>query len=174
MKDLCSESVCRKNLTIDCNFGELRDSLIRDQIVIGVFEHKLQERLLRESNLTLPKAVEICQAAESMQQRIKMINADRAKTVDSIVREKTHNTYSNKSHDLYGSAAKSKLQHRPSAASGKNIHSIEETYSDEIEEYDHYGQIKPSQEEKFFIVVLSNNHQRTTMIGLHRLKLVVR
>ncbi|XP_042150738.1 uncharacterized protein LOC121838514, partial [Ixodes scapularis] len=36
-----------------CNFGDLTDSLVRDQIVDGVRDHKLRERLLREDDLTL-------------------------------------------------------------------------------------------------------------------------
>ncbi|KAK2155553.1 hypothetical protein LSH36_237g04063 [Paralvinella palmiformis] len=50
------------NLTKDWNFGQPRDSLIRDQIVLGVFDHKEQDRLLREIDLTLERALETCQA----------------------------------------------------------------------------------------------------------------
>ena len=31
-----------------CDFGALKDSLIRDQIVVGISDPKLRERLLRE------------------------------------------------------------------------------------------------------------------------------
>ena len=75
MNGLCSESVSQKggesiesyateltNLTKDWNFGQPRDSLIRDQIVLGVFDHKEQDRLLREIDLTLERAMETCQA----------------------------------------------------------------------------------------------------------------
>ena len=45
-----------------CNFKE-KEQLIRDKIVFGV-SGKLQELLLRESNLDLKKAKEICRAFE--------------------------------------------------------------------------------------------------------------
>ena len=36
-----------KKLSADCEFGELKDSLIRDVIIIGVSDNRLRERLLR-------------------------------------------------------------------------------------------------------------------------------
>ncbi|XP_068674358.1 uncharacterized protein [Montipora foliosa] len=36
-----------------CDFGAIKDSLIRDQIVVGINDPKLRERLLRETDLTL-------------------------------------------------------------------------------------------------------------------------
>ena len=47
-----------------CEFGTLKASLIRDRIVAGVKEKKVQERLLREPELTLEKAIDICRAAD--------------------------------------------------------------------------------------------------------------
>lgn len=38
-----------------CNFGQIRDSLIRDRIVCGIIGSGPRERLLREDNLTLDK-----------------------------------------------------------------------------------------------------------------------
>ena len=49
-----------------CDFGDLKDSLIRDKIVIGIRDCKTQERLLRESNLSLDKALQICRASEEV------------------------------------------------------------------------------------------------------------
>ena len=47
-----------------CEFGLLKESLIRDRIVAGVRDTRVQERLLREPDLTLDKAMSICRAAE--------------------------------------------------------------------------------------------------------------
>lgn len=47
-----------------CNFGLLQDSMVRDQIVFGINDKKVRERLLRETELTLNEAVRICQASE--------------------------------------------------------------------------------------------------------------
>ena len=49
-----------------CEFAELKNSLIRDKIVIGIYDKKTLERLLRESELSLEKALQICRAAEEI------------------------------------------------------------------------------------------------------------
>ncbi len=46
-----------------CSFGDLKSSLIRDKIVIGVHDKKVQERLLREPDLSLEQAIQICRAS---------------------------------------------------------------------------------------------------------------
>ncbi|GAA6098905.1 uncharacterized protein K02A2.6-like [Tachysurus ichikawai] len=51
-----------------CNFGDLKNSMIRDQIVYGTNEKKLREKLLREADLTLESAIKICQANELAKQ----------------------------------------------------------------------------------------------------------
>lgn len=53
-----------KKLVKSCEFGDQADSVVRDRIVLGIADTGLQERLLREGNLSLTKAAEICRAAE--------------------------------------------------------------------------------------------------------------
>ena len=48
-----------------CEFETQEDSMIRDRIVLGVHDKRVQERMLRDSNLDLTKATELCRAAES-------------------------------------------------------------------------------------------------------------
>ena len=40
-----------------CKFGNLRDDLIRDRIVVGIKDKKLSEQLQLDSKLTLEKAI---------------------------------------------------------------------------------------------------------------------
>uniref|UniRef100_A0A3P9HQ00 Gypsy retrotransposon integrase-like protein 1 n=1 Tax=Oryzias latipes TaxID=8090 RepID=A0A3P9HQ00_ORYLA len=47
-------------LSKTCEFGTLRDSLVRDRIVCGTADNGLRERLLRETGLTLDKCVSMC------------------------------------------------------------------------------------------------------------------
>ncbi len=54
-----------------CNFGQLQDSMIRDQIVFGINDKKVRERHLRETELTLNEAVRICHASEIALQHAK-------------------------------------------------------------------------------------------------------
>ena len=51
----------------ECDFGAIKDDMIRDHIVCGIEEKNTKDRLLRESSLTLKRAVEICKAAEESQ-----------------------------------------------------------------------------------------------------------
>lgn len=43
-----------KNKAEDCEFGELRESLVRDRIVCGIKDDQLRARLLREVDFTEP------------------------------------------------------------------------------------------------------------------------
>ena len=44
--------------------------MIRDQIVYGILNQKTQERLLREADLDLNRAVQVCQANEVSERQI--------------------------------------------------------------------------------------------------------
>ncbi|XP_030596890.1 uncharacterized protein K02A2.6-like isoform X2 [Archocentrus centrarchus] len=68
-----------------CNFAILRDSMIRDQIVFGVVDKKVRERLLRETELTLEGAIRICQACELSQQHVKTFSEMGATAVSDSV-----------------------------------------------------------------------------------------
>ncbi|XP_041842184.1 uncharacterized protein LOC121640472 [Melanotaenia boesemani] len=75
-----------------CEFGQLKDSMIRDQIVYGVNDKRMRERLLREAKLTLEDAERMCQATELAQQHAKTLNdssvANENATV-AVVKNKT-------------------------------------------------------------------------------------
>lgn len=62
-----------KHLAQNCEFEGQSDSLIRDRIIIGVQDSVLQERLLREVDLSLKRTVEICQAYEASKNEAKTI-----------------------------------------------------------------------------------------------------
>ena len=57
-----------------CQFDTLRDSMIRDRIVLGVWSQRVRERLLREDDLDLGKAVKICQASEVTERQIETLS----------------------------------------------------------------------------------------------------
>lgn len=54
-----------KRLSLTCEFGELRDSLIRDRIVGGVLSDELRGELLKKPDLTLQKAHDYCRTFEA-------------------------------------------------------------------------------------------------------------
>ena len=69
-----------------CEFGELHDSLIRDQIVCGIACDKTRGTMLREGDIPLQRAVDLCRAAEATKAQLKSISSASA-TADNITTE---------------------------------------------------------------------------------------
>ena len=61
-------------LASTCEFGALTDELNRDRLVIGVKDSSLKERLRREQNLTLDKALKPCIASETASEQLKSMS----------------------------------------------------------------------------------------------------
>ena len=59
-----------------CEFGDQTESMIRDRVVLGCPDARLQERLLRETDLDLVKAMNICRAAESTKAQLQTMKAE--------------------------------------------------------------------------------------------------
>lgn len=66
-----------------CDYGALRDELIRDKLVLGIANEATRRRLLREQALTLAKALELCRAAELTDITLRSMEQDKPQT-DSI------------------------------------------------------------------------------------------
>ena len=62
-----------RNMAGSCQFQDLKGSLIRDHIVFGIADNNVRERLLRVSDLTLNKALEIARAVEATQSQLKQM-----------------------------------------------------------------------------------------------------
>ena len=70
-----------------CEFGDQEMSLIRDKVVFGIINTAVKERLLREPDLSLQKALEICRAAEASKSQVRaMTHAQSAQPEVNIVR----------------------------------------------------------------------------------------
>jgi len=52
-----------KSLASSCEFVDL-DEMVRDRVVMGIGSSSMQVRLMRESNLTLKKATDLCRVTE--------------------------------------------------------------------------------------------------------------
>lgn len=65
-----------KLLASSCEFENQTESLIRDRIVLGLRDSLLQERLLREPDVSLKKAIDFVRANETSQKQIKLIKED--------------------------------------------------------------------------------------------------
>lgn len=66
-------------------FGASEEDMIRDKIVFSVTDRSMTEKLLREPNLTLQKAIDICRASEIAKERINiMTSAKRESEVNAL------------------------------------------------------------------------------------------
>ena len=64
-----------KTLAQSCDFKDLKEELIRDRIVIGLYDGVLRARLLRETDLTLTKTISMCRTHEASQEHLKSLEA---------------------------------------------------------------------------------------------------
>lgn len=81
-----------KMLASTCNFGDIKDSLIRDRTVCGTNSPSLRERLLREENLTLQKCVQICRTTELSRENSKTIEGKAVEEIHALKQVPTHKT----------------------------------------------------------------------------------
>lgn len=75
-----------KKLSQSCEFKE-SESLIRDRIVIGITDHTLQEKLLRDGETDLNKVISACRAAEQAKEQAHLIRKEPV-VVDEMKKEK--------------------------------------------------------------------------------------
>ena len=54
-----------RTLAETCEFGSLKEDLIRDRLVCGIRDNSLRKKLLQEPKLTLDKCLDSCRAAEA-------------------------------------------------------------------------------------------------------------
>jgi len=59
-----------------CEFAQLKGSLIHDRIVCGIICDKTRARLLKESELTLQGALNICRANEATKSQLKTLSSN--------------------------------------------------------------------------------------------------
>ena len=79
-----------KRLSGDCEFGTVKDSLIKDVVIIGVLEDSLRERMLREPDIELTKAVQLGQACEESKKHT-MVLKDETRSIITEVNSQNYN-----------------------------------------------------------------------------------
>ena len=101
-----------------CDFGDLQDELLRDRIVSGIRNDNVRKQLLRNSDLTLAKAIQTCQIYESSEQNA----AEFSKPIVDVVKRKSYTQHlSNSNTNCSSNHAKSST--RPRTASSHNTSS---------------------------------------------------
>ena len=81
-----------RNKASTCDFGDLCDSLIKDRLICGVADEAFRERLLRDADLTLAKAIDICRASEVSKSQIKSLTEDDKSAHVQVVKQKHSDT----------------------------------------------------------------------------------
>ena len=99
-----------------CEFAELTDSLIHDKVVLSCPDARFQERLLRESDLSLTKAIDLSRAAKATQQQLRAIKA--GTDITSAIQTVSFITASAQVHKHCGNCG-GQHAHKPCPAYGK-------------------------------------------------------
>lgn len=69
----------------NCNFRDQEERMLRDRIVLGIYDKNLQRRLLEANDLTLQKAVDLCRASEISRDQCSQIQqASQSAAVDAV------------------------------------------------------------------------------------------
>ena len=61
-------------LTATCEFGTLKDEMIRDRLVCGIADNSIRRKLLQEPKLSLVKCLDICRSTEATTTHLKEIS----------------------------------------------------------------------------------------------------
>ena len=59
----------------NCNFGDLKDEMMRDKIICGITSEQLRGRLLRQGDISLDKVLEVCRSHEASERQLKDLNS---------------------------------------------------------------------------------------------------
>lgn len=80
-----------------CNYGTLRDELIRDRIVVGLADTRLSERMQMEKDLDLEKAINMARQSEdikkqqnTLRSKVSGVKQTDASSVDGVFRGRQH------------------------------------------------------------------------------------
>ena len=63
-----------RSLSDRCNFGALKDEMIRDNIVCGVRDSSLRKKLFQVPELTLQRCIDMCRSAEATSTQLKAMS----------------------------------------------------------------------------------------------------
>ena len=78
-----------RTLSQTCNFCDcIRESLIRDRIVLGIQNPQTRKRLLQERKLALNKCIDICRSSETSASQMKIISGTKTSEDVNRVKEK--------------------------------------------------------------------------------------
>ena len=87
-----------------CAYGDMKDELLRDRIVVGITSEAMQEKLLQTKDLTLQKAIDMCKAsvvAKTQAAGIKQASAEVEESISKLKIDRENNAKSNQNRSNY-------------------------------------------------------------------------
>ena len=89
-----------RSLMKTCGFCDcLKDSLLRDKIVLGINNNNTRKRLLQERNLDLKKCIDLCRSSEAASTHLKSISNATNHEVHRVKEHKRSNATSSQKND---------------------------------------------------------------------------
>ena len=102
-------------LSEHCQYGGLRDEMIRDRIVVGLRDSSLSEKLQLEADLTLEKAITSARQRESVKKQQKVVRAEESSPNVDAVHSKQTRVKTDKS------VSSNKQAHKQNPVTGSDI-----------------------------------------------------
>ena len=93
------------------------DSLVRDRVILGIKDGTTQTALLKERNITLARAIDLCKAAENASAQHKLLHSDSVNKVLSKSKQRSAEPHATTS----GKSQKYRPQHQRSEKSSKPL-----------------------------------------------------
>jgi hypothetical protein len=86
--------VCLRGMVKGCNYGASVESVLRDQVVLGVADSQTREKLLFEKTLDLSKACDIVRSCEASRAQLTQMSTDlTTRRLDDSVHRLTENNH---------------------------------------------------------------------------------
>ena len=90
-----------KTLAKTCNFCYcLRDSLIRDRIVLGIKNEQTTKKLLKMRDLTLNKCIDTCRSEEITEMQMKSMSATSNEYANNVKTQRKEKVVKKKKHSM--------------------------------------------------------------------------
>ena len=87
-----------------CNYGQLRDEMIRDRNVVGLRDSALSKKLQLESELAREKAITLVRNRESARKQQPLLRGDTTANIDAVSKQRRAKTQQTQKPKSYGNS----------------------------------------------------------------------
>lgn len=114
-----------KNKAQSCEFGDLKNDLIKDILTCGILNEKMREKLLQDDELDLDGAIKLCISIENSREQSNLITSNSSKCLEVQTINKSKNKKHMKSFPKpprsYATNPRPTQQERPTTSSGQRL-----------------------------------------------------